>query len=98
MDADHSGKSHNPPPAMDYHVSMFDRHRARAFAVFLWQRFLEDRCLQAAGALGYPSRFPLVPLFATVLAILTAFPVYSQWRQSVTEFVFRNFVPAAGDV
>ena len=79
-------------------MSTFDRLRARAFAHFLWQRFLEDRCLQTAGALAYTSLFALVPLFATVLAILTAFPVYSQWRQSVTEFVFRNFVPAAGDV
>jgi membrane protein len=92
--------SHKPPPGIDYHVSMpiFDRLRARAFAHFLWQRFLEDRCLQAAGALAYTSLFALVPLFATVLAILTAFPVYSEWRQGVTEFVFRNFLPAAGDV
>jgi membrane protein len=75
-----------------------DRHRVRAFFAFVWQRFLEDRCLQAAGALAFTSLFALVPLFTTVLAILTAFPVYSDWRQSVTEFVFRNFVPAAGDV
>lgn len=79
-------------------MPIFDRLRARAFLHFLWQRFLEDGCLQAAGALAYTSLFALVPLFATVLAILTAFPVYSQWRQSLTEFVFRNFVPAAGDI
>ena len=77
---------------------MIDRQRARAFAVFLWQRFLDDRCLQTAGALAYTSLFALVPLLATLLAILTAFPVYSQWRDSITDFVFRNFVPAAGDV
>jgi membrane protein len=77
---------------------MIDRHRARAFAAFLWQRFLDDRCLQTAGALAYTSLFALVPLLATLLAILTAFPVYSQWRDSVTDFVFRNFVPAASDV
>jgi len=79
-------------------MPLFDRRRVRAFLHFLWQRFLEDGCLQAAGALAYTSLFALVPLFATVLAILTAFPVYSQWRQSITEFVFRNFVPAAGDI
>jgi membrane protein len=86
--------------ALGYHASMpkLDYHRLRAFPHFLWQRFLEDRCLQTAGALAYTSLFALVPLLATVLAILTAFPVYSEWRQSVTEFVFRNFVPAAGDV
>jgi len=79
-------------------ASMIDRQRARAFAVFLWQRFLDDRCLQTAGALAYTSLFALVPLLATLLAILTAFPVYSRWRDSITDFVFRNFVPAAGDV
>ena len=77
---------------------MFDHRRLRAFACFLWERFLQDHCLQTAGALAYTSLFALVPLFATVLAILTAFPVYSEWSQSATEFVFRNFVPAAGDV
>ena len=79
-------------------MPMLDHQRLRAFLHFLWQRFLEDRCLQSAGALAYTSLFALVPLFATLLAILTAFPVYSEWSQSVTEFVFRNFVPAAGDV
>jgi len=79
-------------------MSKLDQHRLRAFLRFVWERFLEDRCLQTAGALAYTSLFALVPLFATLLAILTAFPVYSQWRESVTEFVFRNFVPAAGDV
>jgi membrane protein len=79
-------------------MPMLDQHRLRAFLRFVWERFLEDRCLQTAGALAYTSLFALVPLFATLLAILTAFPVYSQWRESVTEFVFRNFVPAASDV
>jgi membrane protein len=75
-----------------------DRQHLHAFLRFLWQRFLEDRCLQAAAALAYTSVFALVPLFATLLAILTAFPVYAEWRESVTQFVFRNFVPAAGDM
>jgi membrane protein len=79
-------------------MSVFDRQRLGAFVRFLWRRFLEDRCLQTAAELAYTSLFALVPLFATLLAILTAFPVYADWRDSLTHFVFRNFVPAAGDV
>jgi membrane protein len=65
---------------------------------FLWQRFLEDHCLQAAGALAFTSLFALVPLIAAILGILAAFPVFSEWRDTITHFMFENFVPAAGDV
>ncbi|UXI67460.1 YihY family inner membrane protein [Tahibacter amnicola] len=72
------------------------RDKLHAFAVFLWQRFSDDRCPQAAGALAYTTLFSLVPLTAAILGILSAFPVFEQWRVSVTDFVFDNFVPAAG--
>ena len=78
--------------------TIFEKSRIKAFGQFLWQRFLEDRCLQAAGALAFTSLFALVPLIAAILGILAAFPVFSQWRDTVTHFMFENFVPAAGDV
>ena len=74
------------------------RDQIRSFALFLWQRFHADRCPQAAGALAYTTLFALVPLTAAVLGILSAFPVFERWRQSLTDFVFDNFVPAAGKV
>jgi membrane protein len=64
---------------------------------FTWHRFLEDRCMQTAGALAYTSIFALVPLTAAVLGILAAFPVFAGWRDRLTVWVFANFVPAAGD-
>ncbi|HEX6832430.1 MAG TPA: YihY family inner membrane protein [Rudaea sp.] len=76
----------------------FDRARTRAFVHFFWQRFLEERCLQAAGALAYTSLFALVPLIAAILGVLAAFPVFAQWRDTIASFMFANFVPAAGDV
>ncbi|MGH8121596.1 MAG: YihY family inner membrane protein [Rudaea sp.] len=76
----------------------FDRNWINAFARFMLRRFLDDRCLQTAGALAYTTLFALVPLIAAVLGILSAFPVFAEWRDEITKFMFENFVPAAGDV
>lgn len=73
-----------------------DRERVLAFLRFTWRRFLEDRCMQTAGALSYTSVFALVPLTAAVLGILAAFPGFAGWRERLTAWVFDNFVPAAG--
>jgi len=73
-----------------------DRERVLAFLRFTWNRFLEDRCMQTAGALSYTSVFALVPLTAAVLGILAAFPGFAGWRERLTGWVFDNFVPAAG--
>ncbi|HEY0180945.1 MAG TPA: YihY family inner membrane protein [Dokdonella sp.] len=76
--------------------SHVDRDRSTAFLRFTWQRFVEDRCLQTAGALAYTSVFALVPLTAAVLGFLAAFPGFAGWREQITQWVFENFVPAAG--
>ncbi|MER3546592.1 MAG: hypothetical protein C4338_02915 [Rhodanobacteraceae bacterium] len=73
-----------------------DRERLRAFALFLWQRFLSDKCFETAGALSYTTLFAIVPLLTAVLAMLAVFPVFAGWREAVSDFVFHNFVPAAG--
>jgi membrane protein len=73
-----------------------DRERLRAFARFLWQRFLDDKCFETAGALSYTTLFAIVPLLAAVLAIVSAFPVFAEWRDRFSDFIFRNFVPSAG--
>jgi len=76
----------------------FDRHRAATFVRFTVRRFLEEHCLQTAGALALTSLFALVPLITVVLGILAAFPVFAKWSDKITAFIFANFVPAAGDV
>jgi membrane protein len=75
----------------------YDRERIVAFLEFTWQRFVEDRCLQTAGALSFTTVFALVPLTAAVLGVLAAFPGFAGWREQLTRWVFQNFVPAAGD-
>ena len=77
--------------------SRYDRERIVAFLEFTWQRFVEDRCLQTAGALSFTTVFALVPLTAAVLGVLAAFPGFAGWREQLTHWVFENFVPAAGD-
>ncbi|MBN8482031.1 MAG: YihY family inner membrane protein [Xanthomonadales bacterium] len=82
----------------EFATRRYDREQTLAFFRFTWLRFLEDRCLQTAGALAYTSLFALVPLTAAVLGILAAFPVFDEWKDRLTAFVFKNFVPATGDV
>ena len=82
--------------SLSFPIRLVQRDRLRAFGHFLWQRFLADRCPQTAGALAYTTLFALVPLTAAVLGILSAFPVFQEWRERLTDFVFDNFVPSAG--
>ncbi|MEO5623740.1 MAG: YihY family inner membrane protein [Dokdonella sp.] len=73
-----------------------DRERVGAFLAFTWHRFLEDSCLQTAGALAFTSLFAMVPLTAAVLGILAAVPGFASWRGQLTQWVFDNFVPTTG--
>lgn len=72
-----------------------DRARAMSFARFLWRRFLDDRLFEAAGALSFTTTFALVPLSMVVFGVLSAFPVFEEWRDLLSEFVFANFVPSS---
>ncbi|MBD8873204.1 YihY family inner membrane protein [Rhodanobacter sp. DHB23] len=74
----------------------FDRDRTQSFGHFLWQRFVDDKCFETAGALSYTTLVSLVPLMVAALAMFAAFPVFAQSRDLLLDFVFRNFVPAAG--
>ncbi len=75
----------------------FDRDRTRSFSHFLWQRFIDDKCFETAGALSYTTLVSLVPLIVASLAIFAAFPAFADARSTLVEFVFSNFVPAAGE-
>jgi membrane protein len=39
--------------------------------------------------------FALVPLSMVVFGVLSAFPVFDQWSDSLTNYIFTNFVPSA---
>ena len=76
-------------------IARIDRERLVLFGRFLLRRFLDDRCFESAGALAYTTMFALVPFTAVVLAMLSAFPAFSDWTEKVIHFVFVNFVPAS---
>jgi len=68
---------------------------ARVFVRFLLRRFVDDRCFETAGALSYTTVFALVPLSAVAFGVMSAFPVFEQWTQRLSDFVFSSFVPDA---
>ncbi|GAB4170697.1 MAG: YihY family inner membrane protein [Wenzhouxiangellaceae bacterium] len=68
------------------------------FGRHLWAHFRHDRCFETAGALSYTSLLALVPLTAVVLGVVSAFPVFDHGIEQIQDFIFSNFVPAAGDV
>lgn len=75
------------------------RHRLRAFWAWmklLWQRIDDDGMTMLAGHLAYVSLLSLVPLIAVVFALFAAFPMFSDASIQLKNFVFNNFVPAAG--
>ncbi|GAB3780717.1 YihY family inner membrane protein [Dyella agri] len=74
----------------------FDRDRTRSFGRFLWQRFVDDKCFETAGALSYTTLVSLVPLMVAALAMFSAFPAFESARDTLLDFVFHHFVPAAG--
>mgnify|MGYP003434308019 FL=1 len=66
-----------------------DRARARTFA-----RSLATR-VHAAASLSYPTIFALAPLAMVVFGVLSAFSVFDQWSNQLTDYIFATFVPSA---
>ncbi|WP_419606259.1 YihY family inner membrane protein, partial [Thiolapillus sp.] len=64
----------------------------------MMKRFVEDGGLERAGSLAYTTLLSLVPLMTVVFAILSAFPIAEKVSDVVQEFIFRNFMPASGEV
>lgn len=63
----------------------------------LWLRMDQDRVTTVAGHLAYVSLLSLVPLVTVVFSLFAAFPMFSEVSVQLKSFIFRNFVPAAGD-
>jgi len=71
---------------------------AARFACLVARRFREDRCTRVAAALSFTTLLALVPLTAVTFAVFSTLPVFKPWMQAVQEFLYGNFVPAAGEV
>lgn len=72
-------------------------HRVFAnFCVSVVRRIDEDNCFQAAAGLTFTTLLALVPLFAVVLSVSSAFPAFEDWIEALQQFVIRNFLPDTG--
>ena len=77
------------------HQRLRDRARAHSFFRFVGRRFLDDRLFESAGALSYETVFALVPLTMVVFGVLSAFPMFDQWRNQLIDYIFSTFVPSS---
>lgn len=68
------------------------------FVLLVIKRFEQDRCQRVAGALSFTTVLAIVPLTAVMLAVLSLAPGFSTWMTVIQDFIYSNFVPAAGDV
>lgn len=67
------------------------------FVVSVLKRFERDRCFRVASALAFTTLLALVPLVTVIFSMLSLFPVFEQWSGELEAFLFKNFVPTAGE-
>lgn len=72
--------------------------RLARFNLRVYRHFYEERCFRVAAALSYTTLLAIVPLFTVVVSILSVFPMFDNWSETLEEQMFATFVPTAGDV
>lgn len=72
-------------------------HITLHYVTYLYQRAKHDRLPVNAGYMAYITLLSLVPLTTVTLAALSKVPAFDGVGATIQEFVFSNFVPAAGE-
>lgn len=85
-------------PELSAWDALTDPRWLKSFTRHLWQHFGEVRCFESAAMLSYTTLLAIVPLMAVVIGVISAFPVFDYGINQLQDFIFENFVPAAGDV
>jgi membrane protein len=57
------------------------------------QRFREEKLGLTAGSLTFTTLISLVPLLTVMLALFTAFPMFSSFQQSLQEYFLKSLIP-----
>jgi len=70
----------------------------KGFFYHLLKRVHQEQLPVVAGYLSYVCLMSLVPLLVVMLSVMTAFPLFAELQQNIEQFVYHNFMPAAGDV
>ena len=88
-------------------MSLMDRLRRSAESTWItlrwhllqmWQQFLANDCLAAAGALTYTTLFAVVPMMTVTYTFFSILPEYADTGKQVESFIFENFVPESSGV
>jgi membrane protein len=66
-----------------------------AFLRYFGKRVSDDRITVNASSLAYTTLLSLVPLITVLFSVMSAFPVFETWQQSVESFLYTNLVPNA---
>jgi membrane protein len=69
----------------------------RAFLRLVFHHFAADGGIQHVASLTYTTLLSLVPLMTVVLALFSVFPASERMSEQIENFLFQNFVPAAGE-
>jgi len=77
-------------------IDFYKRHKN--FIYHLIKRMKQEQLPVIAGYLSYVCLMSLVPLLVVMLSVMTAFPLFAELQGSIEQFVYQNFMPAAGDV
>ncbi len=72
--------------------------RIFSFLLLFYSNLKKEHIHVTAGYLSYVTLMSLVPLIVVMLSMMTAFPIFSEIRELIENFVYQNFVPASGDV
>lgn len=79
------------------HPALVSRRGGR-FLHLMAHRFVRDGGLHHTASLTYTTLLSLVPLMTVSLALFSAFPVSERVAEVIQDFIFKNFVPASGEV
>ena len=80
-------------PQLQDFVDRLARFPWRNTARTLRQRFREDRLGQTAGSLTFTTTIALVPMVTVALAVLTAFPMFSDFQVVLQKRLVESLVP-----
>lgn len=83
--------------ASDHPVGLSSLRHVAPFSRLLLHHFNQDNGIQHVAALTYTTLLSLVPLMTVTLVLFSAFPASERITQQVEDFLFQNFVPAAGE-
>ncbi len=68
------------------------------FLRYFGKRCLADRITIIAGHLTFVSMLALVPMLVVVFSIFAAFPMFTELRLQLENFLFANLMPTSGEV